>query len=95
MAERPARETEFEALFAAALRTVTRPEPTRLHLVLANAYRDTARELAGRERECCSFFVFSFASHDDGLHLDVTVPARHTPILDELAGRAASALAKG
>lgn len=50
----------------------------------------TARDLARRETECCSFFAFDFTRSDDdhGLHLDMVVPENHVDVLDALTGRA-------
>lgn len=85
---------EFDALFAGALAAVSRPEPTRLRLLLDRAHERAARDLATRESACCSFFTFTFThSADDVLCLDVTVPTEQIPVLDGLAEQAA-ALAK-
>jgi hypothetical protein len=88
-AERPLRAAEFDALFAGALISLDRSAPTRLRLVLDAAAEPTARDLAARETECCSFFVFTFNRGEDGsLTLDVTVPAAQIDVLDALAARA-------
>ncbi|MFD0803891.1 hypothetical protein ACFQZU_21575 [Streptomonospora algeriensis] len=84
---------EFDALFSAALRTVARPEPTVLGLVLDTGHEAAARELAARESGCCSFFAFAFTRRPDGLHWRITVPDAQVAVLEALAERAA-ALAK-
>jgi hypothetical protein len=88
-AQRPTRLGEFEDLFAAAARTVTRDgDAIRIHLVGDGGLRDTVRDLARRETDCCSFFTFSFEGTDDDLVLGVAVPPERRDILDALAARA-------
>jgi hypothetical protein len=83
------RVAEFDALFADALIGLDRPAPTRLRLALDPTAEPTARDLAARETECCSFFVFTFEHGKGGsLTLDVAVPANHVDVLDALAARA-------
>ncbi|HEY8452560.1 MAG TPA: hypothetical protein VIL54_10225 [Natronosporangium sp.] len=90
--EQPLRVAEFDALFATALRGVHRQTPTQLRLVLAGSAEATARELATRETECCSFFRFGFGATGDGaVAMDVAVPAAQVSVLDALATRARSA----
>jgi hypothetical protein len=91
-AEQPLRLAEFDALFRTALRAAGRTGPTRLRLTLDGSpeVEATARDLTARESQCCSFFTFSFSRTEDGrLLLDVTVPERHTEVLDGLAARTA------
>jgi hypothetical protein len=86
--EQPLREAEFDALFATALRKVERPEPERLRLTFdGNA---EVEELIARESSCCSFFGFQLTATEDGLVLDVRVPAARVAVLDGLARRAAA-----
>lgn len=96
-AARPLRVAEFDRLFAAALRSVQRVGPTRLRLVLDGASETdtTARDLAARESECCSFFSFEFANVDDELTVDVIVPVVHANVLDALSARALAAAEAG
>jgi hypothetical protein len=89
-AERPARAAEFDGLFAAALRGQQRLAPTVLRLRLDPAAELAARELAGRETECCSFFTFTFSRAGDAVTVDVEVPAAFAGVLDALARRAAA-----
>jgi hypothetical protein len=91
-AERPLRVAEFDRLFASALRGMDRPTTTRLRLWLDPSVEDTARELAGRETACCSFFDFSFERVGaDRLAVDVSVPAAQTAVLQGLADQARAA----
>jgi hypothetical protein len=93
-AEQPLRVAEFTELFASAVRTVVRSSPTTLRLVLDGDPRveATARELAARETQCCSFFTFSFASAGaESLELTVAVPPVHVAVLDGLQRLADSA----
>lgn len=89
-AQQPLRIAEFDALFATALTGVHRADGTRLRLELkAGAeVETTARDLTARERQCCSFFVFTFTYAEGLLHLDVEVPPAHTDVLDGLEARA-------
>lgn len=89
-AERPLRLAEFDDLFAIALRGQQRLSPTRLRWRLDPAAEQAARDLTGRESECCSFFCFTFAPADGAVHLDVTVPEARVDVLDALADRAAA-----
>ena len=89
-AERPLRLAEFDDLFATALRGQQRLSPTRLRWRLDPVAEQAARELAGRESECCSFFSFTFAPAGGAVHLDVAVPEAHAGVLDALADRAAA-----
>jgi hypothetical protein len=91
-AERPLRLAEFDDLFATALRGQQRLSPTRLRWRLDPAAEQTARDLAGRESECCSFFSFTLAPVDGALQLDVAVPGAHADVLDALANRAAAGI---
>jgi hypothetical protein len=79
---------EFDALFATALLGQQRISPTRLRWQLDPAAEEAARDLAGRESSCCSFFTFAFTG--DGLHLDIDVPSAQVAILDALAQRASA-----
>lgn len=91
--EQPLRVAEFDDLFATSARGFDRPEPTRLRITL-----DASPEVAGRaanlmmrESGCCSFFGFALSASGGELHLDVTVPAAHVDVLDELHERARTA----
>ncbi|MGX1778489.1 hypothetical protein ACWIGW_40725 [Nocardia brasiliensis] len=91
-AAQPVREAEFAALFAAAVRTVQRPSPNVLRLVVAAAAEQTARDLAARESGCCSFFTFEFTPRGpDTVWMDIKVPAARVAVLDGLAAQAIEA----
>jgi hypothetical protein len=88
--EQPLRVAEFDALFA-AVRAVEQVEAIRLRLALDGGpeVEKTARDLAGRETSCCSFFTFSFTRTDDGgPHMEISVPDAHTDVLSALGDRA-------
>lgn len=90
--EQPLRIAEFDRLFADALVAVERPALVRARLVLDPGAEPALRELAARERGCCSFFTFTF-DHDAAgrLLMDVAVPEARVAVLDALADRAAGA----
>jgi hypothetical protein len=90
--ERPLRLAEFDELLATALRGQQRPSATTLRWDLDPAAEAAARDLTGRESDCCSFFAFTFHPGDGVLRLDVDVPAAHADVLDALAERAAAGL---
>jgi hypothetical protein len=85
-AERPLRVAEFDDLFASVLRS-ERPEGTRLELVIPRALEASARDLARRESQCCSFFSFGFETAGDDVLMRVSVPPPQVGVLDALATR--------
>ena len=91
-AQVPLRMAEFANVFA-LVRTTERPAPTRLVLVLQPGHgrAETVRGLAARESACCSFFGFAVREEDDGVVLEVTVPAAQVEVLDGMAVLAAGA----
>jgi hypothetical protein len=94
-AERPARLAEFDGLFATALRSIERIEPTRARLLLAGeqALADRAQRLADAERSCCSFFTFGVSTPEPGLvAFDIEVPPMYAEVLGGLVARADAAL---
>ncbi|WP_052311547.1 MULTISPECIES: hypothetical protein [unclassified Actinoplanes] len=88
-ADRPLRVAEFDRLFATALRGQRRLSPTTLCWELDPAAEAEAREAAGRESGCCSFFTFAFEADAAALRVRVTVPAGQIGVLDGLQQRAA------
>jgi hypothetical protein len=92
-AERPLRLTEFDDLFATALRGQHRLSATRLRWWLDPAAEPAARDLTARETRCCSFFSFTFAAAGGAVQLDVEVPEAHVDVLDALAARAVAGTA--
>jgi hypothetical protein len=85
-ADRPVRVAEFDGLFAVARRS-DRPEPTRLVLFLPRDVDASARDLARRESECCSFFTFGFQSDGEDLVMRVEVPSSQVEVLDAIEAR--------
>jgi hypothetical protein len=93
VAERPLRAAGFDALFAAAVRGVTRVDPDRIRLKLrADAgVAGWVAELMVAEVSCCAFFTFSLIASDGALALEIGVPEDKIPMLDAIAARAAGA----
>jgi hypothetical protein len=86
--ERAPRVAEFDEFFAAVLQS-TRPQPTRLDMVVPRAAEATGRDLAGRESECCSIFTFEFEPAGDDVVMHISVPPEQVDVLDALEARAA------
>lgn len=95
--ERPLRVAEFDALFAAEVLRVERVDATnlRLHLRGSPQTAATARDLIGRETDCCSFFAFDLRESAAGTELEVRVPDAHVAVLDALQRRAEQARTAG
>src|SRR5918998_791428 len=93
-AQQPIRVAEFKDILA-MVRTAERPAPTRLLLTLppAPGRADAVRDLAARESICCSFFRFTVREGDDGVLLEVAVPAARIGVLDTMAQHAARSTA--
>jgi hypothetical protein len=89
-AERPLRLTEFDTLFA-SVRSVSRPHRGLLQLVISSDDEATARDLAARESECCSFFSFTFTSRDPDVVMEIGVPPDHVTVLDAVEAMARNA----
>ena len=90
-ADLPGRLAEFDAAFAAGLRSAEVISPTHARLVFS-ADQAQAKALAGlldRESQCCSFFTFGQQVAGDTVTVDVTVPAGQAEALSVLAARAA------
>jgi hypothetical protein len=98
-ADRPLRLTEFDDLFATAVRRVEPVTPThaRLHLSGGTGLAVTVRDLTARETECCSFFDFTVtpetAEQGETVILDVEVPTQYADVLDALVRRASTVTA--
>jgi hypothetical protein len=90
--EQPLRVAEFDELFRTALRRSIRTQPTELELVISAASEASARHLAERETQCCSYFRFGFDPMSDGLRMRVGVPEDHVDVLDALQTRLSSVL---
>lgn len=85
-AEQPLRVAEFDDLFT-SVRGTERVANTTLRLTLDRSSLDSARDLAARETECCSFFDFSFSTVGETATMQITVPPAYKEILDALAAR--------
>ncbi len=92
-AAQPLRQAEFAALCSTYLREHERLSPRHLRLVLAGdeGLADTVRDLAARERDCCSFFDFTVTPTLQDVVLDVEVPEAYVGVLDGLSALAAGA----
>jgi hypothetical protein len=91
-ADRPVRSAEFDTVFGAGLRRVSRLSPRHGQWEFAAGPDQVARiaDLLRREAGCCSFFTFTLASGAPGTAVvDVTVPAAYADVLDALNQRAA------
>jgi hypothetical protein len=85
--EQPLRVAEFDRLFAESVLGSRRITSTRLELVVAPDAEATARDLAAREAECCSFFNFDFVPMGSDVAMRIDVPASRTDVLDALDAR--------
>ncbi|MFF8843432.1 hypothetical protein ACF08N_11980 [Streptomyces sp. NPDC015127] len=87
--ERPLRVAEWDALFAERLTALSRPQPLRLRLDLADgpSVEDRVRDLVEREGGCCSFFTFTITPGQERIHLDISVDAAHETVLEAIAAR--------
>ncbi|MEV3959303.1 hypothetical protein AB0M34_00140 [Nocardia sp. NPDC050193] len=90
--EQPVRVAEFERFFAESVRSVRRPGPARLELVIDPDAASVARDLAERESDCCSFFGFDFALIGTRVLMGVEVPPTYVDVLDAFAARVDAAL---
>ncbi|MFF0051672.1 hypothetical protein [Streptomyces sp. NPDC005498] len=91
--ERPLRVAEWDGLFSERLASLSRPEPLRLRLDLADGpgVEEKVRDLVERESGCCSFFTFAVTPGEDLIGLDITVDQEHAAVLEALAARTAAA----
>ena len=92
--ERPLRVAEFDRFFGESVLRSARVGPTRLDLVLVPGAEATARDLAAREADCCSFFRFGFASAGSDVVMCIEVPESRADVLDALEAQV-RALAAG
>jgi hypothetical protein len=91
-AERPLRQTEFDAVLA-HVRDVERGGPATLRLTLTGppTLADDVRDLAAREMACCSFFTFTVTTPQPGeVLLEIQVPQAWARVLDAIADLARS-----
>ena len=97
---RPMRVTEFDDLFAAALRDIQKPDGSdvKVRLVLGGEEVLPARiqRLVDAETLCCSFFTFTLtpvepedsSATETVVALDIEVPAARADVLAALVSRA-------
>jgi hypothetical protein len=88
--EQPLRVAEFDTLFRTGVHEATRTRRTHLELVISPESEASARDLAGRETSCCSFFEFAFEPAEGALVMAIGVPEEHVDVLDALQARIAS-----
>lgn len=96
--EQPLRVGEFERLFAEALTSVAaRPDGRSLRVVLTDdpGVYEMAADLAARESECCSFFLFNVTRGSGAVTMDVRVDEPHIDVLRGIERMARAALATG
>jgi hypothetical protein len=86
---------EFDAVFAAGLRSAELLSPVRARWEFTAGPADASRlgDLLRRESECCSFFGFDQRADGGRVTVDVTVPPAHAATLAALARQAAGHLA--
>ena len=90
-ADRPLRAAEFTELFAAVVDSVERRDLTTAIFTLPLDALESARDLAARETDCCSFFEFAVEPHGGHARMTVRVPARYADVLHALTGLAGEA----
>jgi hypothetical protein len=93
--EQPLRVREFERLFTGSLTSVSaRPDGRSLRLVLTDGpgVFEAAADLAARESECCSFFLFNVTRGSGTVTMDVRVDEAHTDVLAGVERMARAAL---
>ena len=74
------------------LRSMARPTPARLRLVLADgADPERVRALLTREQACCGFLAFTITTATDGLAVDLEVREEAAGALDGFAWMAEAA----
>lgn len=95
--EQPLRVAEFDALFATAVGSTERLDPTRLRVHLPHGHETTARarDLVARETGCCSFFSFDVRPFATGTDLEILVPESQIAVLDAMQQRVDKARAGG
>jgi hypothetical protein len=95
-ADQPLRVAQFDDLFATAVRSAPRVEPTRLllELVPEPAVAARAAELAAWEADCCGLFTFTLTAADQRLQLEVP-PSHGTANAGSSTARPGSACGTG
>ena len=87
-AQQPVRGAEWGDLFGTDVLEVRRSNPTSAQLVLRPDPMVAARaaDLAVRETQCCSFFVFRQTASGGTLSVEIVVPPGQLAALDALLG---------
>ncbi|WP_187688740.1 hypothetical protein [Nocardia wallacei] len=93
--EQANRVAEFDQFFTTSVRATRRPDPARLEVVADPGAETLARDLAGRESSCCSFFAFDFTVTAEGVVMGVGVPPTYIEVLDAFAARIQAAIGAG
>lgn len=84
--DRPLRMEEFSSLFTSAVEGAERPTSTSAILTLPAWALESARDLAARETECCSFFEFTIEPVDGHTRMNIEVPEQYADVLTALLG---------
>lgn len=87
----PPRVAEFADLFATAVEAVQRASPASATVTLPLGLLETARDLAARETECCSFFDFAVEPEGDHAAMTIRVPVQYADVLTAMTGVARGA----
>lgn len=83
------RQAEFDDLFSRVC-GLSRPQRTRLDLVIPRDAEHAGRSLADRESACCSFFSFEFMSRAADVVMQIGVPPEYIDVLDAVEARVAA-----
>ena len=85
-AQQPVRGAEWGDLFGTDVLEIRRENPTSAQIVLRPDPLVAARaaDLAVRETQCCSFFVFSQTATGGTLTVEIVVPPKQSAALDAL-----------
>jgi hypothetical protein len=96
-AQQPVRGAEWGDLFGTDVLEIRRVNPTSALLVLRPDPLVAARaaDLAVRETQCCSFFVFTQTASGGTLTVEIVVPPEQSATLDALLGLAPPAVKAG
>jgi hypothetical protein len=89
--EQPLRIAEFDEFFRTRVQSWARPRTTELELTISLRVEASARDLAERETDCCSFFRFRFDPAGDGVVvMRIAVPDSRVDVLDAIQARVSS-----
>ena len=91
--ERPLRVAEFDDLFLSITDVERVGDTLTLRLAGGADVLASARDLARRESQCCSFFDFTVGPDGDSVLMTVAVGPAHANVLDGIERRARARLA--